>query len=174
MADGRFRVFQNGDIYKIQDGKETRAEIKHSSIYPTVHNRGCFYVHKLMAEAFIPNPDGKTQVNHIDGDKDNYSISNLEWVTASENMKHAYRTGLSRGRLSVRNRDYSNSKSAILRNVSRLCKEHDMTICDLEKAVGIGNGVIAKWERTSPRVDSAQKVARFFCVTVDDLLKDTA
>lgn len=53
-----------------------------------------FQVHRLVAEAFIPNPDGKPVVNHIDGDRCNNQASNLEWVTYRENTQHAIRTGL--------------------------------------------------------------------------------
>lgn len=52
------------------------------------------YVHRLVAECFIPNPNGHKEINHIDGNKSNNHVENLEWCSHSENLKHAYRTGL--------------------------------------------------------------------------------
>lgn len=49
-----------------------------------------FYIHVLLAKSFIPNVNNKEQVNHIDGNKFNNNLDNLEWVTRSENSRHAY------------------------------------------------------------------------------------
>ncbi len=66
-----------------------------SNGYPQVKIRGVkHYVHRLVAEAFIPNPENKQTVNHKDGIKTHSFVENLEWATYSENTIHAYKTKL--------------------------------------------------------------------------------
>ena len=74
-------------------GSEKKPKINHSGYYQTTLSKQgkseTVVIHRIVAEAFIPNPCSKPQVNHIDGDKLNNCVENLEWATSFENMSHA-------------------------------------------------------------------------------------
>jgi hypothetical protein len=91
-----------------------------------------FLVHRLVALHFLGEPEKDKEVNHIDGNKQNNKLENLEWITKSENQRHSYRTGLHNREkfkklnfwdvfyiwLFKKERNYSNSKIAGFFNVS--------------------------------------------------------
>ena len=60
----------------------------------------------------------------------------------------------------------------LVKNIRRLCQENDISIKKLEATLGIGNGIIARWETSAPSVTRVKAVADFFGVTVDELLAD--
>lgn len=107
--EGRYQVSNLGRVKSIArivvrtDGahtpiKETvRSQHENHKGYFKLNLRGTLgdaFVHRLVAMAFIPNPENKEFVNHINGDKKDNRVENLEWVSAKENSEHAVSTGL--------------------------------------------------------------------------------
>ena len=91
---GRVKSFKRYAEGKIMSLNMTKQGYYHVILYSNKILKG-MKVHRLVASAFIPNPENKPQVNHIDGDKSNNCVNNLEWSTASENQFHAIELGLS-------------------------------------------------------------------------------
>ncbi len=88
---GNIRNDKTGNIRKFVPSKHNR--YARLSIGNTAHRKQ-YAVHRLVAEAFLEKPEGAYEVNHINGNKYDNRVENLEWCTHSENMKHACRTGL--------------------------------------------------------------------------------
>lgn len=93
-----YQITKDGKIRNKSTQKIRKNSLGHLG-YPVVSLRknGKMYlrtIHILLARTFIPNPENKPEVNHIDGNKANYKLENLEWVTRKENDNHARRTGL--------------------------------------------------------------------------------
>ena len=124
--ENRYRVSNLGRIYSIT--RKTIMKLSMLNGYLRVilydgNKTNGYYVHRIVAEAFIPNPQNKPLINHIDENRANNVVSNLEWATSSENVNHGSRndkvskkfseTGISRPVICVETRIvYSSGKQA--------------------------------------------------------------
>ena len=101
-------------------------------------------VHRLVAEAFIPNPNELPQINHIDGNKENNNVKNLEWVNNSQNMIHAYRTGLATPHPTYGMRGHKNPNGG-RKGIPIFCVETNQTFssaAEAERITGIPDSCI--------------------------------
>ena len=91
--EGRYQITSWGRVYSIDKDRYIKQEATKKGylrvdLFDACGKRKHYKVHRLVAKAFVPNPDSKPQVNHIDGNKSNNSFTNLEWVTDEENKTH--------------------------------------------------------------------------------------
>ena len=127
--------FSHGNKEKILKGNKEKFGYLVVTLYKN-KGRKNFKIHRLVAETFIPNPKNLPQVNHIDGNKQNNRIDNLEWCTAKENTNHAHKTGLANNdNLKIKVKQYDLNGNFI--------REWD-SITDIEKSLNIDKSSVVK------------------------------
>lgn len=118
--------------------------------------RVTFLIHRAVADAFIPNPDDKPQVNHINGKKTCNWVGNLEWVTKNENMQHAAANELLRPSVGETN-PFAKHTDEQIENACKLLEANKMSVKEVAAASGVSRETIeailhrGKWKQISSR-----------------------
>ena len=139
-SEGRVR---NDETNKMKSMDETSDGYHKVDLYSN-GKRTSVRVHRLVAEAFIPNPNELPQINHIDGNKENNNVKNLEWVNNSQNMIHAYRTGLATPHPTYGMRGHKNPNGG-RKGIPIFCVETNQTFssaAEAERITGISDSCI--------------------------------
>ena len=144
----KYKVSRSGTVYRIKSNGKL-SELKHD-IDKDGYHRVTLYlngkgyhrlVHRLVAEAYIPNPENKSQVNHKDGNKDNNYDYNLEWNTPKENIIHAHATGLSTVKRGDQHPEavYTNEQIIL---VCTLLEENQLSMKEISKITNVTYTVV--------------------------------
>lgn len=172
-SDGRVKNQNDLVLYtRVHNGYvDTSLYVNGKNVHPRIH--------RLVAEAFIPNPKMLPQVNHIDGDKLNNKVSNLEWVTRKENMQHAWKTGLAKPMYGKDNASTKHTDEAI-EKTCMLLEEGKLSYPQIEKITGVPPRVInhivhkTAWVRISNKYNikerSPHHIQNIDCKKVDSML----
>lgn len=103
--EGRVRSLLRGEPYVLKTQPDKKG---YHRVRITVNReKMSFKIHREVSKAFIPNPDNLPQVNHMDGNKNNNAVSNLEWCTNQQNVIHAVEIGWGKEKMSVSDINYS-------------------------------------------------------------------
>lgn len=175
LESGIVFVTNQGKVFLTETGKEITPKNNGNGylrIYiPKIGKR--YLLHRLVAVAYVLNPEDKPQVNHIDGNKHNNSASNLEWCTNKENSEHfhnkmngkpfvvdshssEYRTG----RKIIISKFEGNERS-FYGKVIKYCYENNLSIMAFEQKCGLTNGTVSKWKDGGyPSIPTLQKIEK--------------
>ena len=141
---GRVKSFCKGKV-KILKPAFTNGGYLHVQLHKADGKPKRFYVHRIVAQLFIPNPLNKPEVNHKDGVKFNCHASNLEWATSGENMRHAVETGL---QIAIQGIEDDNAKIKSESDVIYIRENPDnLTSRELAEMFGVDQSTIGKIQR---------------------------
>ena len=136
LNNPKYLISNYGQIFSVEKKMKLIPQIAKRGGYLVIKisysgKKKCVKIHRLVAESFLENNLNKPQVNHIDGNKINNHVSNLEWCTSSENLKHAYATGLNKG-----NKEYT-SVRILAKNLTTGDKKEFSSIREAGRSLGV-------------------------------------
>lgn len=135
---GAFRISNKGRCYNVKKG--TFMQLHDNGVGYFIYSlKVTCYAHRLVAQHFIPNPEGKKYVNHIDHDRSNNCVENLEWVTAKENTAH----GINAGRINSKPRGKTNQLTDQQRCKAVVMRELGIGITDIAKSFGMSRTTLS-------------------------------
>lgn len=152
--EGRYIISNYGEVISLPRYKNNKSKLQYvepKEILQYVNkNNGYIYVmlckngkqknirlHRLVAEAFIPNSENLLQINHIDGNKQNNKVNNLEWCNQSQNEIHAYKLGLIKNRNKIKVRQYDLDDNFIkeFESMKEASKETGVSISNISQCI---------------------------------------
>jgi hypothetical protein len=163
-----YKISTYGRIKSLGNGKSTNSQTKNERILKTNFSktgyekaklfkdgkRHYFSVHRLVALTFLSNDFNKKEVNHKDGNKSNNNISNLEWVTSSENQLHAFKNGLQKSKMG---KDHVQSKSILQYDLNGNLIRKFESINQVKRELGFNSFGIIKCCKKEKKYNTAYK-----------------
>lgn len=177
-------VSNTGDVIRLEYRDKKGANRPFKLLKPNINEDGyasttlrndggkkAFRIHRLVAREFIPNPENKETVNHIDGNKLNNRVENLEWNTREENMQHAYKTGLKKSN----NIMTTSSKMKMCKPVKITVKETGDILYFLSaRECSRHFGYSDRWcDKSISEMNGNTRLYTFEYVTLDDVKNNT-
>lgn len=166
-ADGNLAVYDDGAVMIINGDIETPAPVRMYGKYLGFYHKQSYMVHRLVAEAFISNPDHKPEVNHKDANKLNNRADNLEWCTRSENRRHAVKMGL----IPHKYAKPGTRTTIISEGMCKMRKQSGLGQDAAAAKLGISRSTLSMWEtgQSMPQTDKLPKIAALYGCTIDEL-----